>query len=236
MEARPKALLFDLFGTVVDWRTSLIDDLSAWGRTRAPNVDWVRLVDDWRAGYQPAMEPVRAGLRPFTDLETLNREILVTLLARAGAPPLSEAEVDHVNDGWRRLRGWPDSSPGLHRLAKRFTLAPLSNGTVAQLLGIARVADLPWHMLFATELFQTYKPRPETYLGACRLLRLAPAEVMMVAAHNGDLRAARAQGLATAFIARPTEYGPRQKEDFRAEDDWDLVVASLTELAERLCN
>ena len=228
-----KALLFDVFGTVVDWRTSLVRHLAAFGHERGIACDWTALVDAWRGAYRPSMDRVRHGELPWTVLDDLHRSSLATLCDERGLD-LDAPTLDRLALLWRELDPWPDTLPGLARLHARHVLAPLSNGNVALLVAMARHAGLPWDTVFGTDLFGHYKPDPETYLGACRLLRLAPAEVMLVAAHNSDLAAARALGLRTAFVARPTEYGPAQSADLHAEQDWDIVAASLEEVADHL--
>jgi 2-haloacid dehalogenase len=229
-----KAVVFDTFGTVVDWRSSLIGQFEAFGRQRGIPADWVGLVDAWRGGYEASKDKVRTGAIPWTNLDNLHREALDGLIEAAGIKGLTEADRDWLNRGWHRLQGWPDAVEGLTRLKRRFVIGPLSNGNVALLVGMAKHAGLPWDMIFSTELFQRYKPHPDTYLGVGRLLGLAPQEVMLAAAHNYDLAAAQALGLRTAFIPRPQEYGPHQCRDFGPERDWDLVVGDLVDLAERL--
>ncbi len=229
-----KAILFDTFGTVVDWRGSLIAELGDWGAARGLAADWAGLVDDWRAAYGPSMDRVRRGDLPWTKLDDLHRASLDTLLPRFGLDALDEAARGHLTLAWHRLRPWPDSVPGLTRLKRRFIIGPLSNGNVALLLNMAKSAGLPWDMICAAELFHHYKPDPETYLGAASLLGLEPAEVMMAAAHNGDLAAARRCGLRTAFFPRPTEYGPRQVRDYAADSDWDVVASDIMDLATQL--
>lgn len=229
-----KAILFDTFGTVVDWRSSLIAELTAFGAARGIAADWAALVDAWRAEYAPSMDRVRKGELPWTRLDDLHRATLDGLIGRMGIGGLSEADRDHINRGWHRLTPWPDATPGLTRLKARYIIAPLSNGNVALLLNMAKNAGIPWDMICAAELFRHYKPDPETYLGAAALLGLAPGEVMMAAAHNGDLRAARACGLKTAFFPRPTEYGPHQIRDFAADAAWDVVAADIEDLATRM--
>jgi 2-haloacid dehalogenase len=229
-----KAILFDTFGSVVDWRGSLIAELSAWGKARGIAADWPSLIDDWRGAYGPSMQRVRSGERPWTNLDTLQRESLELLVARHDIAGLTEDDLDHLTAAWHRLKPWPDAVGGLSRLRTRYIVGPLSNGNVALLVNMAKHAGLPWDMVFATELFRHYKPDPETYLGACELLALQPAQVMMAAAHNYDLHAARALGLRTCFFARPTEYGPHQKIDFSAEADWDVVAADIEDVATRL--
>ncbi len=226
-----KALLFDVFGTVVDWRTSLTQDLSAWGAERLPNADWVGLVDAWRGAYAPSMDEVRRGVLPWMNLDALHRRSLERIAPDFGVTGLSDAEMDHVNRGWHRLRPWPDSVSGLQALRRNYILSPLSNGNVALLVDMARVTGLPWDVILCAEVFGRYKPDAEVYLGACRLLSLDPAEVMLCAAHNSDLAAAQRLGLGTAFISRPTEYGPHQSRDFGPEGDWDIVAADIEALA-----
>lgn len=228
-----KALLFDVFGTVVDWRTSLVADLSAWGADHGLTVDWTGLADAWRAAYAPSMSRVRRGELPWTNIDTLHRAALDTLAPRFGLDGLGPDALDHINRVWHRLRPWPDSVPGLYRLKAAHIIAPLSNGNVALLTNMAKFAGLPWDLILSAELFRHYKPDPETYLGAAALLGLAPDEVMLCAAHNDDLAAARACGLRTAFIARPTEYGPNQTRDLAPTDAWDHATDSIEALADR---
>lgn len=229
-----KAILFDVFGTVVDWRTSLIDDLSTWGAARLPGADWTGLVDAWRAGYAPSMNEVRRGTVPWMNLDALHRRTLERIGPTYGVVGLSEQELDHVNRGWHRLRPWPDSVPGLQALHPHYILSPLSNGNVALLVNMARATGLPWDTVLCAEVFGHYKPDPEVYLGACRLLGLEPHEVMLCAAHNSDLAAARALGLGTAFIPRVTEYGPLQARDFAPDGPWDVVASDLLAFAEAM--
>lgn len=230
----PKAVVFDTFGTVVDWRGSLIAELTAFGAERGLSADWTGLVDAWRGAYVPSMDRVRRGELPWTVLDDLHRVSLDTLCERFGLTALGEADRAWMTLGWHRLHPWPDSVPGLTRIRTRAIIGPLSNGNVSLLVDLARFGGLPWDMVFGSDLFGHFKPDPETYLGACRLLRLEPGEVMMAAAHNGDLRAARALGMQTGFIARPTEYGPAQSKDLAAEEDWDIVASDIADLATRL--
>ncbi len=227
-----RAVLFDMFGTVVDWRGGLIADLSAWGASRGIAADWSGLADAWRAEYAPSMDEVRRGARPWTVLDELHRASLLRLLPRFGLAALPESELDHVNRVWHRLPPWPDSVPGLLRLKRTRVIAPLTNGNFSLVVDVARHAGLPWDAVFASDLFGHFKPDPQTYLGACALLRLAPSEVMLAAAHASDLAAAKALGLRTAFIARPLEHGPAGKPEPPGE--WDLSVASIEALAEAM--
>jgi 2-haloacid dehalogenase len=230
-----KALLFDTFGTVVDWRGSLIAEFTAWGKTKGIEADWAALVDGWRGAYKPSMDAVRSHPeRGFLTLDELQRQSVEPLAAHLGITGLTDADYDHLTLGWHRLRPWPDSVPGLSRLKATYIIAPLSNGNVALLTNLAKHAGLPWDLILSAELFRHYKPDRQVYLGAARLLGLRPQQVMLVAAHNYDLTAARACGLKTAFVPRITEYGPHQTEDFKAESDWDLVASDLNDLADQL--
>ncbi|HEX6002317.1 MAG TPA: haloacid dehalogenase type II [Hyphomicrobiaceae bacterium] len=226
-----QALLFDVFGTVVDWRGSIIAELTRFGTEKGIAADWVAFTDDWRRLYQPAMEEVRTGRRGWTILDVLHRESLEKLIAKYGIAGLSEADKAHLNRVWHRLKPWPDSVEGLTRLKSRFIIGPLSNGNIGLLTRLAKNAGLPWDVILGAEAARAYKPLPEAYLAAAALLNLEPAEVMLVAAHNGDLAAAAAVGLRTGFVPRPQEYGPHQKGDFAAEREWDVIAASFTELA-----
>jgi 2-haloacid dehalogenase len=229
-----QALVFDVFGTVVDWRSSVAREVATAARRIGVETDGIALADAWRGEYGPSMDRVRKGELPWTTIDVLHRAALDALLPRFGLDALDEAARDHLNRGWHRLDPWWDSVAGLRRLRQRYTLATLSNGNVALLANMAKHARLPWDVILSAELFGHYKPDPEVYDGACRLLDLPPAQVMMVAAHNGDLRAASGRGLATAFVARPTEYGPAQTRDLVADGPWDVVCASFTELASAL--
>jgi 2-haloacid dehalogenase len=231
---QPVAIVFDTFGSVVDWRSSLIADLTAYGASKGITADWPALVDAWRAAYHPSMDRVRKGEQPWTTLDTLHRSSLDTLIAEFGITALTEEDRVHINLGWHRLHPWPDSVPGLTRLKSRFIIGPLSNGNVALLLNMAKFAGIPWDMIFGSDLFGHFKPDPETYLGVARMLDLRPDQVMMAAAHNGDLAAARSHGLLTAFFPRPTEYGPNQKRDYQAEQDWDIIATDIQDMAAKL--
>jgi len=228
-----RALVFDVFGTVVDWRTSIIRELETFGREKRISADWTRIADEWRGGYHPAMDRVRKGELPWTVLDDLHRMTFETLLSQHGiADRISEAEKVHLVRAWHRLQPWPDAIEGLTRLKRRFIIGTLSNGNVALLLNMAKHAGLPWDMIFSAELARHYKPDPEAYRSVPALLRIPASQVMLVAAHNGDLVAAARQGLRTGFVARSTEYGPHQSRDFRAEHDFDVVARDFTHLAE----
>ncbi|MGC2781814.1 MAG: haloacid dehalogenase type II [Bradyrhizobium sp.] len=230
-----KALVFDVFGTVVDWRSSLINDFTTWSKTRGIQGDWTALVDGWRGLYVGSMDEVRKNPeRGYVILDVLHRRSLEILVAKLGITGLTEADLDHLTRGWHRLHPWADSVAGLTRLKAKYIISPLSNGNVALLTNMAKFAGLPWDLVLSAELFAHYKPDPETYLGAARLLGLAPGEVMMVAAHNNDLEAAQRYGLKTAFVARPTEYGPLQSRDFAATGAWDITAHDFGGIADRL--
>jgi 2-haloacid dehalogenase len=230
-----KALVFDVFGTVVDWRTSLIADFSQWSEKRGIKADWTALVDGWRAVYAASMDEVRQHPeRGYVILDVLHRRSLEKLVAQLSISGLTDADLHYLTTGWHRLHPWPDSVAGLTRLKTKYIIAPLSNGNVALLTNMAKFAKLPWDLIMSAELFAHYKPDPETYLGAAKLLCLRPEQVMMVAAHNQDLMAAQKLGLKTAFVPRPTEYGPLQKYDFEAKGDWNLVARDFAEIADRM--
>jgi 2-haloacid dehalogenase len=228
------ALVFDVFGTVVDWRSSIIAELTAFGAARRIAADWTKFTDEWRGLYQPSMEAVRSGRRPWTILDVLHRESLDTLIERHKIAGLTEADREHLACVWHRLRPWPDVVAGLHRLKAKYIIGTLSNGNVGLLTRLAKNVGLPWDVILGAETARAYKPLPAAYQSAAQLLNLAPERVMLVAAHNGDLAAARAQGLKTAFVARPAEYGPHQSHDFKAEQAWDFVSADFGALASQL--
>ncbi|MGH6816229.1 MAG: haloacid dehalogenase type II [Hyphomicrobiaceae bacterium] len=231
---RLEALVFDVFGTCVDWRTSLIDDLTAFAVERGLTADWAAFADRWRALYQPSMEDVRSGRRPWTILDVLHRESLDKLIVRYGLAGLSEADREHMTKAWHRLRPWPDVVGGLTRLKSRFIIGTLSNGNVGLLTRMAKHASLPWDAILGAETARAYKPLPAAYVQTAALLNAPPAQVMLVAAHNDDLAAAAAAGLRTAFVARPTEYGPHQTKDLTATRAWDIVADSFHGVADAL--
>jgi 2-haloacid dehalogenase len=227
-----KALTFDVFGTVVDWRSSIIAEGRKLGRRKKLAVDWATFADAWRAGYRPAMDRVRRGELPWTNIDGLHRRILDELLERFRIEGLGEAEKADLNRAWHRLAPWKDSAAGLKRLKKKYVVATLSNGNVALLTNMAKHAGLPWDCILSAEIVNHYKPDPETYLGAARLLGLAPAEVMMVAAHPDDLDAAARTGLRTAFVRRPLEFGTRR--DVAPEPRFDFNARDFVDLARQL--
>jgi 2-haloacid dehalogenase len=231
-----RAVLFDTFGTVVDWRTGVARQAADFAAERGQELDAEAFADEWRALYQPAMEAIRTGTREFATLDTLHRENLDQVLRRHGFDPerLGAETLEELNKSWHRLPPWPDSVEGLAAIRRRYIVGPLSNGNTCLLLGMARSAGLPWDVIIGSDMTRTYKPLPQAYLRTAEFLDLNPGEVMLAAAHNSDLHAARKAGLATAFIARPTEYGPGQTADLAPESDWDLAASSIPELAARL--
>ena len=230
-----KALVFDVFGTVVDWRSSLINDFTTWSKTRGIEADWTALVDGWRAVYTASMDQVRKNPQGgYVILDVLHRRSLEELVEQLSIKGLNDTDLHYLSMGWHRLHPWPDSVAGLTRLKTRYIISPLSNGNVALLTNMAKFTGLPWDLIMSAELFEHYKPDPETYLGAAKLLCLPPEQVMMVAAHNYDLKHAQKLGLKTAFVARPTEYGPLQKIDFEANGGWDIIAKDFGEIATRL--
>jgi len=233
-----RALLFDVFGTVVDWRGSIARELEAFFAARGRTVDGDALARAWRARYQPAMAAVRAGRRGFVKLDVLHRENLVDVLAAFAIEGLDDAAIDHLTRAWHRLEPWPDSVEGLTRLKHRFTIAPCSNGHMALITAMAKHAGLPWDAVLGAEIARAYKPDPEAYLASAAALDLRPEQCCMVAAHNDDLAAARAQGLHTAFVPRPEEYGPDQHpdqlKDLAATAAWDTTATDLVDLARKL--
>ena len=213
----------------------MIDDLTAFGDERGLVVDWADFVDAWRGAYLPSMDRVRRGELPWTPLDALHRESFDALAVRFGIDGvLDEAARRWCADRWHRLRPWPDTVAGLTRLRERYVLGTLSNGNVRLLADLVKSAPLPIDVVLSAELFRHYKPDPEVYRGAAELLAAAPECVMLVAAHNGDLQAAAATGMRTAFVARPREYGPLPSKDLRAAPEVDVAVGDLAELADRL--
>jgi 2-haloacid dehalogenase len=224
-----RALTFDIFGTVVDWYGTIVAEVARLGHS----TDGARFALDWRAGYQPAMQEVRSGAQPWTTIDGLHRRILDRILAARGLS-LPEAAAVALNRVWHRLDPWPDSAAGLALLKKRFVLATLSNGNLSLLVDLARHGGLPFDCVLSAELFQHYKPDPEVYLGAARLLDLPPAQVMMVAAHPSDLRAAAACGLRTAYVRRPKEKGPGGELEPSAPGEFDVTAEDFVDLARQL--
>jgi 2-haloacid dehalogenase len=230
------ALVFDVFGTVVDWRNGVIRDGKQLGESKDITIDWAAFADDWREEYHPSLDRVRRGEIPWRNLDALHRESLEELLDRFDVAGLTEEEIAHLNRVWHRLDPWPDAIPGLRRLESQYVIAPLSNGHVRLLTNMAKRAGLPWDLILSAELSGHYKPDEEVYLTAVDLLDLDANEVMMVAAHERDLEASRDAGLHTAYVHRPLEWGPDEADSAEKPDSaaYDIVADDFVDLAERL--
>ena len=232
--ANVKALVFDVFGTVVDWRGSIIREGSLLNERKGYDVDWGVFADRWRSGYGPAMNQVRTGELPWTKLDDLHRMVLNELIVEFELTGMSEAEIQHLNQVWHRLAPWPDAIAGLSRLREKYTTATLSNGNVSLLLNMAKNAGLPFDTILSAELSRHYKPDPEAYLKAAELFSLQPEQVMLVAAHPSDLRGAARAGLRTADVHRPLERGPERPTVPPPRDEFDLIAEDFIDLAEQL--
>ena len=234
-KSQVKALVFDVFGTVVDWRGSIIREISAVGKKLGVDGDWEVFADRWRAGYHDGMDAFRAGTGPWLTADQMYRNRLDILLEEYGMTGLSEEETDHLNRAWHRLDPWPDTVEGLTMLKSKFIIGTLSNGNVGLLVKMAKYGKLPWDVVLAGELAGSYKPDPKVYMLAVNSLNLEPHEVMMTAAHLHDLHAAANSGLSTGFVSRPTEYGNgERKPDLEADDSIDVAATSFIELAKKL--
>lgn len=233
---RVKAVLFDTFGTVVDWRSGIATEVQEFATRHRLDADPADMADKWRGGYYPSMAPILAGERDYTPLDQLHMENLRLALQQSGFDPeqFTADELHELNRAWEKLPAWPDSRTGLSILKERYIIGPLSNGNTALLVNMAKNAGLPWDVVVGLDLLKAYKPDPAAYTGVARVLRLEPGEVMLAAAHNYDLKAARDAGLATAFILRSTEHGPNQATDLAAESDWDIAVEDMKQLAAAL--
>jgi 2-haloacid dehalogenase len=229
-----KALTFDVFGTVVDYRSTIIAEGEQLNRDKGLNIDWAAFADAWRSRYRPSIERVMRGELPWTNLDALHRQSLEELLEAFKVTDLTEEEKVQINKVWHRLQPWPDAIAGLTRLRQHFILATLSNGNVALLVDMAKYSGLPWDCILSSELSRAYKPDPRTYLMAVDLLGLRPEQVMMVAAHHSDLHAAQAQGLKTAFVRRPLEFGPGDKPDLDFNPVFDINATDFIDLASQL--
>jgi 2-haloacid dehalogenase len=228
-----KALFYDVFGTLVDWRNGVAREAKAVLGPLGHSLDWLAFADAWRAEYQPGMEEVRSGRIPFARLDVIHRRMLERIRPRFGLEKVDEAALRELNLAWHRLDGWRDVSPGLHRLRRRFLLAPVSNGNISLMVDLARRNDFPWDAILGAEIAGDYKPKPGVYLAAAEAFSLEPGNCMMVAAHSNDLQAAAAVGLRTAHVARPDEFGPGRGE-LEPTVPVDIAVRSLEELADRL--
>jgi 2-haloacid dehalogenase len=233
MPAGAKALFFDVFGTLVDWRSSIAREARIILEPLGYHLDWLAFADAWRDQYQPAMEEVRSGRIPFSKLDVLHRHNLERIMPRFGISGLTEDVARNLNLAWHRLEAWPDVPPGLARLKRRCRLAPVSNGNISLMIDLARRNDLPWDAILGAETAGDYKPKPRVYLAACEALDLPPGECMMVAAHTNDLLSAAKCGLKTAHIARPNERGPGTGEA-APKAPVDIAATSLQDLADKL--
>jgi len=229
-----KALTFDVFGTVVDWRTSIIREGRLLAGPKDIQIDWERFADQWRAGYKPAMDRVRKGEIPWTNIDGLHRRILDELIETFGIHGLSAKEMENLNRVWHRLIPWPDAVSGLNRLRSKYILATLSNGNISLLVNMARNAGFNWDCVLSAELSGHYKPDKEAYETAARYLDLPPGEIMMVAAHKGDLLAAKSVGFKTAWVPRPLEHGPDRKMDMTPDESFDITALDFLDLAVKL--
>jgi 2-haloacid dehalogenase len=231
-----QAVLFDVFGTVVDWRTGIADAVREFAAEHGLAVAPERFADAWRRSYVPSMARVRAGERPFASLDVLHRENLEEALAESGINPndFAPGVLDRLARAWHFLPPWPDSVAGIAELKRRYIVGPLSNGNTSLLLDMAKAAGLPWDLILGSDVTRAYKPDPVAYRGPAGFLGIEPAEIMLVAAHPADLTGARAAGLATAYVSRPAEYGERSGGDATLTGDWDVAATSITGLAAQL--
>lgn len=229
-----KALTFDVFGTVVDWRSSIIKELRGLGRQKSIIADWERFADEWRGGYAPSMDLVRRGELPWKSIDELHRMVLNSLLEEFQIADLTEEEKVYLNKAWHRLDPWPDSVEGLSQLKEDYIIATLSNGNISLLTNMAKRSGLPWDLILSSELAGHYKNDKEVYLTAASLLDLAPEQIMMCAAHQDDLLSAMEVGFQTAYIHRPLEFGPDKKNDAADDMSFDIIADDILDLAEQL--
>lgn len=235
-----KALLFDVFGTVVDWRSGIANEVKKIANKNKIVINPNDFADAWRAEYQPAMEEIRKGNRSFTILDILHMENLKKISSRFGLDKLSSDDFDLLVKAWHRLPGWPDSSEGLNKLKTKFIIATQSNGNIALMVNMAKYSNLNWDVILGAEVVGHYKPEPEAYLKACKALHLNPEECMMVAAHDDDLKAASLQGMKTGYVHRPYEYGKdklfdiSEVNDYKGDRSWDFISKDLNDLAYQL--
>jgi 2-haloacid dehalogenase len=229
----PRAFFFDVFGTLVDWRTGIARESEAVLKPLGYSLDWIAFADAWRGQYQPSMEKVRSGEIPFCRLDVLHRRNLETILPQFKVSGLPEDAMQHLNKAWHRLPPWPDTVVGLTRLKPKGIIAPVSNGNIALMVNLAKHNGIPWDAILGSEIAGDFKPKPRVYLAACEALDLAPSECMMVAAHSSDLAAAAANGLRTGHVARPNEYGPGTGEAV-PKITVDVAGSDLEDLAAKL--
>ena len=231
-----KAMTFDVFGTVVDWRSSISKEAKTLGKKKGFDLDWDNFADKWRAGYGPSMNKVRTGELPWTKIDVLHRMILDDLLEESGITNLTESEKEHFNRAWHRLDPWPDSVPGLTELKKNYVISPLSNGNVALLVNMAKYGGLPWDTVLSAELARHYKPDPEAYQSTSEFLGFPIEQIMMVAAHKNDLKSAKGQGMMTGYVPRPNEHGPATTVDTDPEDYIDIIGDNFVDFALKMQN
>ena len=229
-----KAMTFDVFGTVVDWRTSIAREIQDIGQKRGFHLDWNSFADEWRSGYAPSMHKVRNGEMPWTKIDTLHRLILDELLSKHKISNLSEQETDGLNRAWHRLDPWSDSVEGLTLLKKDYIISSLSNGNVALLVNIAKYGGLPWDMVLSAEIAKHYKPDPESYLSTSEYLGLPINRVMMVAAHKNDLKSAKSNGMMTGYVPRPKEHGENTVVDYAEEAYIDIMADDFIDLSKKM--
>ena len=234
LSSQVTALVFDVFDTVVDWRTSVIKQSRAFGEANGVTADWEAFADGWRGKYQTFMSKVRSGELPWTKLDTLHRMALEELLAEFNIAGVSEEAKADLNLAWHRLDPWLDATSGLTRLTAKFVIAAMSNDNIALITNMAKYAGLPWDCVLGAEPAQAYKPDPKTYLTGVELLGLVPKQVMMVASHHNDLFAAASQGLKTAFVCRPLEFGPSGAPDLDTDPSFDIEAQDCRDLASQL--
>ena len=229
-----KAILFDVFGTTVDWRSSIIVELEQFGDGNDLSADWSAVADKWRAGFRDLQGKIARGERDWITMDEIHREVLDGLLRDLGVAELPEGKVAHLNRAWHRLEPWPDTVEGLTLMKRDRIVGTLSNGNLSLLVSLAKHGGLPWDCVLSTGMFGTYKPNPEVYLGAVRMLDAEPGDVMMVAAHAYDVDGASEAGLKTAYVFRPDEFGPGKGEDPGDTSRFNIVASSFVELAGRL--
>ena len=232
--ASVKVLAFDVFGTVVDWRSSVIAEGEQLGRAKGIKIDWAAFADAWRGVYRPSLDRVLKGELPWTKLDDLHRSSLEKILTQFKIEGLSRDEIDHFNRVWHRLKPWPDSVAGLQRLKTRFVITTLSNGNTSLLTNMAKHAGLPWDCVLSAENIRHYKPDAEIYRLVPELFDLKPEQVMLVAAHENDLQAAKTHGLRTAFVHRPLEHGPGKASSIPPAEKYDFVAKDFLDLADQL--
>jgi len=229
-----RILAFDVFGTVVDWRSSVIAESEQLGKAKGLSINWAAFADAWRGAYRPSLDRVQRGEQPWTKLDDLHRASLEQILMQFKIEGLSRDEIDHFNRVWHRLKPWPDSVAGLQRLKSRFVITTLSNGNISLLTNMAKHAGLPWDCILCAESVRHYKPDPEIYRLIPELFDLKPEQIMLVAAHENDLQAAKTHGLRTAFVYRPLEHGPGKTSSIPPAGTFDFVAKDFLDLADRL--